>query len=72
MLGLSLRGAARTVLLSLAPEQRRNLRRLMGALRQSFSLPEQVHIYQGELKSRKRRWDEWMAELGEKSPGWFS
>ena len=62
-LGLSLRGAARTVLVSLAPEQRRNLRLLMGALRQSFCPPEQVRIYQAELKSRKRRWDESMAEL---------
>ena len=40
------------------------MRRLMGALRQSFCPPEQVHLYQAELKSRKRRQDELMVELG--------
>ena len=51
-LGLSLRGAARTVLVSLAPKQRRNLRRLMGALRQSFCPPEQVRLYQEEQEEK--------------------
>ena len=64
VLGLSLRGAARTVLVSLAPERRRDLRQLTGALRQSFCPPEQVHLYQAELKGRKRRRGESMAEMG--------
>ena len=63
-LGLSLRGAARTVLVSLTPEQRRDLRQLTGALRQNFCPPEQVHLYQAELKSRKKKRDETMADLG--------
>ena len=63
-LGLSLRGAARTVLVSLTPEQRRDLRQLTRALQQSFCPPEQVHLYQAELKGRKRKRDESMAELG--------
>ena len=64
VLGLSLRGAARTVLVSLAPHQRADLRQLTGALRQSFCPPEQVHLHQAELKGRKRRRGESMAELG--------
>ena len=40
------------------------MRQLKGTLRPSFYPTEQVHFYQAEFKSLKRRWGESMAELG--------
>ena len=51
------------MLVRLAPEQRRDLCQLTGGLRQSFCPPEQVHLYQVELKGRKGRQGKSMAEL---------
>ena len=64
VLGVCLKGEARVVLASLNPAQRRSYRALTTALAQSFSPQELVHLYQAELKARKRKPDESMANLG--------
>ena len=64
MLGLSLRGAARTVLAGLSLPERREYRVLKAALTQNFSPPQKVHMYMAELKARKRKPHESLADLG--------
>ena len=64
MLGLSLRGAARTVLAGLSLPERRDYRVLTSALRQNFSPPQKVHMHMAELKARKRKPNETLADLG--------
>ena len=64
ILGICLKGEARVVLASLNPAQRRSYVALTTALAQSFSPQELVHLYQAELKARKKRPDESMANLG--------
>lgn len=64
MLGLSLKGAARTVLAGLGLPQRRDYRLLRMALTQNFSPPEKVHLHMAELKARKRKPSESLANLG--------
>ena len=61
MLGLSLRGAAKMVLVGRASEQGRFLRQLKWVLRHTL---EQAHLYQAEQKGQKRRRRAAMAELG--------
>ena len=64
MLGLGLRGAARTVLAGLSLPERRDYRVLKAALTQNFSPPQKVHMYMAELKARKRKPHESLADLG--------
>ena len=64
MLGLNLRGAARTVLAGLSLPERRDYRVLKAALTQNFSPPQKVHAYMAELKARKRKPHETLADLG--------
>ena len=64
ILGLSLRGSARTVLAGLSLPQRRDYGALKTALTQNFSPPQKVHMYMAELKARKRRPNESLADLG--------
>lgn len=64
ILGICLKGEARVVLASLNQAQRRSYLALTTALAQSFSPKELVHLYQAELKARKKRADESMANLG--------
>ena len=64
VLGICLKGEARVVLASLSPAQRRSYLALTNALAQSFSPKEMVHLYQAELKARRRKPDESMVDLG--------
>jgi len=64
MLGLSLRGAARSVLTSLGFEQRQDYTTLVKALKQNFSPAQQVQTFLSELKSRRRKPNEPLPELG--------
>ena len=64
MLGLSLKGSARTVLAGLNLPQRRDYDVLKHALTQNFSPPEKVHLHMAELKARKRKPNESLAMLG--------
>jgi len=64
MLGLALRGAARSVLTGLNFQERQEFRTLVQALKQNFSPAQQVHTYLSALKSRKRRANEPLSELG--------
>ena len=64
MLGLCLKGTARTVLAGLSLAQRRDYEQLRGALTQNFSPPERVHLHMAELKARKRKSGESLATLG--------
>ena len=52
VLGLSLRGGARSVLVSLSLAQRRDYRVLKDALTQAFCPTQQINLYQAELKCR--------------------
>ena len=64
VLGISLRGAARSVLTSFTLEQRKDYRSLVKALKQNFSPAQKVHTYLAELKCRKRKPNETLACLG--------
>ena len=64
VLGLSLKGSARSVLVNLSLQERRDYSTLKDALTQNFRPPQQVHLYQVELRSRKRQAGESLAELG--------
>ena len=64
MLGLSLRGAARTVLAGLSLPERRDYKVLKAALTQNFSPHQKVHMYMAELKARRRKPHESLADLG--------
>ena len=64
ILGVSLRGAARSVLTSFTLEQRRHYGSLVKALKQNFSPAQKVHTYMAELKARKRKPHESLASLG--------
>lgn len=64
MLGLSLRGSARTVLTGLSLAERREYKLLKTTLAQNFSPPQKVHLYMAELKARRRKSNESLAELG--------
>ena len=64
ILGLCLRGSARTVLAGLSLPQRRDYDALKAALTQNFSPPQKVHMYMAELKARKRKPNESLAVLG--------
>ena len=64
MLGLSLRGSARTVLTGLTLPERRDYKLLKTTLAQNFSPPQKVHLYMAELKARRRKPDETLAALG--------
>ena len=64
VLGLSLRGSARTVLAGLSLPQRRDFDVLKAALTQNFSPPQKVHMYMAELKARKRKPKESLVDLG--------
>lgn len=64
MLGLLLRGSARTVLAGLSADQRGNYHEVVKALRQNFAPVQQVQTYLHELKARKRKAGESLAVLG--------
>ena len=64
VLGISLKGEARVVLASLDAAQRRSYMALTNALAQSFAPKELVHLYQAELKARKKKGEESMVDLG--------
>ena len=64
VLGLSLKKSARSVLANMTLPQRRDYRALKSALTQHFCPPQQIHLYQAELKARKRKPDESLPELG--------
>lgn len=64
VLGLSLKGSARSVLANLTLPQRRDYKTLKSALTQHFCPPQQIHLYQAELKARKRKPNESLPELG--------
>ena len=64
MLGICLKGEARVVFTSLEEAQRRSYRALTQALTQSFAPKELMHLYQVELKARKKRTEESMVDLG--------
>ena len=64
VLGLSLKGSARSVLANMNLPQRRDYRALKDALTQHFCPPQQIHLYQAELKARKRKPNESLPELG--------
>lgn len=64
VLGLSLKGSARSVLANLTMPQRRDYRSLRSALTQHFCPPQQIHLYQAELKARRRKPHESLSELG--------
>ena len=64
VLGLCLKGAARTVLTGLSLAERRNYRALKDALTQNFNPPQKLHLYMAELKARKRRPHESLVDLG--------
>ena len=64
VLGLSLRGSARSVLASLSLPQRRDYEVLKGALTQTFCPTQQIYLYQAELKSRTKKPGESLSDLG--------
>jgi len=64
VLGLSLKGPARSVLANLSLSQRGDYEALKNALTQNFCPPQQVHLYQVQLKTRKRQTNESLPELG--------
>ena len=64
VLSVCLKGEARVVLAGLDPARRRSFHALTTALAQSFAPAELVYLYQAELKARKRKSGESMAELG--------
>ena len=64
VLGLCLKGAARTVLTGLSLAERRDYRALKNALTQNFNPPQKLHLYMAELKARKRKPQESLVDLG--------
>lgn len=64
ILGVCLKGEARVVLASLDAAQRHSYLALTTALSQSFAPKELVHLYQAELKARRKKGDESMVDLG--------
>ena len=64
VLGLSLRGGARSVLVSLTLAQRRDYKVLKGALTQAFCPTQQIYLYQAELKGRTKQTGEGLSDLG--------
>ena len=64
VLGLSLKGAARSVLASLSLPQRRDYKVLKSALTQSFCPTQQIYLYQAELKNRTKKPSESLSDLG--------
>ena len=64
VLSVCLKGEARMVLAGLEPARRKSYHALTTALAQSFAPTEMVHLHQAELKARKRRPGETMANLG--------
>ena len=64
VLGLSLKGSARSVLASLQPSERMDYLALKHALTQNFCPLQQIHVYQAELKTRSRKPKESLADLG--------
>ena len=64
VLGLCLRGSARTVLTGLSLAERRDYGALKAALTQNFNPPQKVHLYMAELKARKRKPHESLVDLG--------
>ena len=64
VLGVSLRGAARSVLTGFTLGQRRDYESLIRALKQNFSPAQKVHTYLAELKCRKRKPNETLSSLG--------
>ena len=64
VLGVSLRGAARSVLTGFTLGQRRDYGSLIRALKQNFSPAQKVHTYLAELKCRKRKPHETLSSLG--------
>ena len=64
MLGLNLRGQARAVLTGLSVQERQHLPSIEGALQQNFSPTQQQHTYLSKLRSRKRKANEPLPELG--------
>jgi len=63
-LGVSLKGEARVVITGLSRTQRASYSELCDALTQSFAPKELVHVHQAELKARKKKPTESMADLG--------
>ena len=63
-LGVCLRGEARMVLAGLDPAQRHSYIAITHALTQNFSPVEKVHLYQAELKARKKKSTETISDLG--------
>ena len=64
VLGLSLRGDARSVLASLSLAQRRDYSVLRDALTQAFRPTQQIYLYQAELKNRVKKPKESLSDLG--------
>ena len=64
MLGLNLRGQARAVLTGLSVQERQHLPSIERALQQNFSPTQQQHTYLSKLRSRKRKANEPLPELG--------
>lgn len=64
MLGFLLKGPARSVLVGMPEHARQDYTALTEALTQNFSPRERVHLYQAELKSRKRQPGESLTSLG--------
>ena len=64
MLGLALRGVARSVLTSPSFTQRQNFLEVAEALKQNFSLSQQVQTHPAELWNRKRKVHKPLTELG--------
>ena len=64
VLGLSLRGDARSVLASLSFVQRRDYTVLKDALTQAFCPTQQIYLYQAELKNRVKKPSESLSDLG--------
>ena len=64
ILGLCLKDEARVVLASLSLAERHSYLAVSTALTQSFAPKEKVHLYQAELKAKRKRADESMTDLG--------
>ena len=64
ILGLCLKDEARVVLASLSLAERHSYFAVTTALTQSFAPKERVHLYQAELKARRKKTEESMTDLG--------
>jgi hypothetical protein len=64
ILGVCLKGEARLVLASMDVFKRHSYFAVVTALEQSFSPQGKVHLYQAELKARRRKPEESMSNLG--------